>query len=401
MSAPWRARVRAFVALCASACTPPPATNGAAAPVSAAARANDAPISAAPSVSTASSATPAAPAGPVAVTITGVATRDPKGALEICAGESVRPCPGVRVRGELTSELVSTSGRPRVVRLSGTFDGEALSLTKAELVGEGQRTRTPRAHCDAPRRRGDPSTGRARADELERRYPERFAGLWWDRERSLYTVWLTGDVADVKRPAPAEGVCVVGGARFSARELSARFEQVQQVLAESGVSLIEGGSDVLDNRVHVRVESIDPAALSRVRAVGGDALELVGFIELSERPSSELPPPPPRGDLPLVTSPVRSSSAMMHALGHFAVRLDEAQRCVYLEAANGQRLLPLWPFGYAAFTEPLRIVDFDDREVAREGERIPFGGGHVPVPPALSERACGAASAWSGAPSGR
>ena len=91
---------------------------------------------------------------------------------------------------------------------------------------------------------------------------------------------------------------------------------------------------------------------------------------------------------------------MMQALGHFAVRLDEAARCVYLEAQhNGKRYLPYWPFGYAAFTSPLRIVDYDDQVVARDAEPIAFGGGHLPVPPSLAERACGAESAWSGAPS--
>ncbi|MET0413666.1 MAG: hypothetical protein ABW217_20320, partial [Polyangiaceae bacterium] len=247
----------------------------------------------------------------------------------------------------------------------------------------------------------DQSTGRARADELERRYPERFAGLWWDRERSLYTVWLTGDVADVERPSLRDGLCVVGGARFSARELDARLARVRSILSESGVLLVEGGSDVLANRVQLRVESIDRAALSRVRAAGGDAVELISFIELAERALAELPAPPARGDVPLITSPLRSSTAMMQALGHFAVRLDEARRCVYLEAQNGERLLPLWPFGYAAFTGPLRIVDYDDVEVAREGAAIAFGGGHVPLSPALAARACGAQSAWSGAPSRR
>lgn len=398
-----RAVCSALLATFAAGCTTPPAPSST---VTAPSSAVTAPNAAAPN-STATASSAAAPSAPaaapvaVAVTLTGLVTRAADGALEICAGESVRPCPGVRVRSELQPELVSTRERPLVVRLAGTYDGGELVLSKAELVGAPAR-RAPQVHCEAPlRSTREQSKGRARADELERRYPERFAGLWWDRERSLYTVWLTGDVADVERPALREGVCVVGGARFSARELSAAFERAQQVLGESGVLLVEGGTDVLTNRVQLRVEHIDRTTLSRVHAVAGDAAALVSFIELTERPLSELPPPPARGDVPLVTSPLRSSTAMMHALGHFAVRLDEARRCVYLEAQNGERLLPLWPFGYAALTGPLRIVDYDDVEVAREGAPTAFGGGHVPISPELRDYACGAESAWSGAPSGR
>jgi hypothetical protein len=181
----------------------------------------------------------------------------------------------------------------------------------------------------------------------------------------------------------------------------ARFEALRAALGDTSVLLVEGGPDVLQNRVRLRVENIDQRLLARLREVGGEALELVSFIELREHALAELPPPRARGDVPLVTSPLRSSTAMMHALGRFSVRLDQAQRCVFLEAENGRRYLPIWPFGYAAFTQPLRVVDFDDVEVAREGAAIPFGGGHVPVPAALSARACGAESAWSGAPSRR
>jgi hypothetical protein len=394
-----RAASSALLAASAAGCTTPPTpSNIAAAPSSAVTAPNATAASAAAASAAAASAPRTAPTA-VAVTITGVVTRSADGALEICPGESVRPCPGVRVRGELAPELVSTRERPLVVRLAGTYDGAELVLSKAELVGAPPR-RAPQVHCAAPlRSTREQSTGRASADELERRYPERFAGLWWDRARSLYTVWLTGDVADVERPALRDGVCVVGGASFSARELSASFERAQQALSDSGVLLVEGGSDVLTNRVQLRVEHIDRTTLSRVRAVAG--VELTSFIELTERPLADLPPAPARGDVPLVTSPMRSSTAMMHALGHFAVRLDEARRCVFLEADNGERYLPLWPFGYAAFTSPLRIVDFDDVEVAREGTPTAFGGGHLPLSPELRERACGAESAWSGAPSRR
>jgi hypothetical protein len=339
----------------------------------------------------------------VRVTVTGIVTRDRHGALEICAGEAVRRCPGIRLLGTLAPELVSTRQRPVVVRLTGPYDGATLAPSEALLVGAPVRSPKPTRHCPAPSRApaDAPSPAvSARAGALQERYADRLAGAWWDRERRLYTIWLTGDVNVLESAGARAGVCMLGGAPHSARELDARLAQIQSWLTQAGVDVIEAGVDVLENRVRVRVESIDPAQLARVHAIGGDAVGVVSFIELGERSLAELPRPPTRGDVPLITSPLRSSYASMHALGHFAVRLDEAARCVYLEAVHdGGRSLPLWPFGYAAFTAPLRIVDYDDVVVAREGEPLAFGGGSVPVPAALVDRACGAQSAWSGAPS--
>ncbi|MET0410597.1 MAG: hypothetical protein ABW217_04850, partial [Polyangiaceae bacterium] len=181
---------RVLLATLLGGCTTQPAANAPATPAPSSVVEAPAPSTVLPAPAP-SMATPPAAARPtaVAVTLTGLVTRAGDGALEICPGESVRACPGVRVRGELAPELISTRESPLVVRLAGTYDGAELVLSEAELVGAPRR-RAPRAQCDAPlRSTRDQSTGRARADELERRYPERFAGLWWDRERSLYTVW--------------------------------------------------------------------------------------------------------------------------------------------------------------------------------------------------------------------
>jgi hypothetical protein len=390
----------AALATLSGGCTPPPVAPPANAPPAA----NPSPPARPPANAVLPPAAPAPAPARVTVTITGVVARGPDGALEICPGEHLRPCAGVRVLGDVAPELLSNRQRSLVVRLGGTFDGADLALSSAALVGAPERIPAPQVQCAAPRPASpatdspSPAAGARRA-QLEQRYPARFAGIWWDRERGLYTAWFTGDASDLGEPALRDGVCLVGGARNSARELEARFEQVRRVLDEAGVQLVQGGLDVLRNRLTVHVENIDQARLARVNTAGAGALDVLSFIELADAPLEALPVPPPRGDVPLVTSPRRWDYVHMQALGHFELRLDEGAGCVYLvQPQNGERLLPIWPFGYAAYTNPLRIVDFDDVVVARAGAPEAFGGGHVPVPAALRERACGAEWAWSGAP---
>jgi hypothetical protein len=88
----------------------------------------------------------------------------------------------------------------------------------------------------------------------------------------------------------------------------------------------------------------------------------------------------------------------MHALGRFSVHYDADGRCVYLKDANGERLLPVWPFGYWATAKPFVVYDYDDQPVARPGEVIEFGGGNVDVQHVKAPSSCGAKTAWIGAP---
>jgi hypothetical protein len=395
-----RALGLALSAALAGGCTPPPSTAPAAASTPSTPETAGAPASPSPPAAPSPAPKPAR----VAVTITGVLSRGPDGLLEICPGESLRPCPGVRVVGELSPALVSSQEPALIVRLTGTYDGAELTVSGGTPVGPGRRSFTPPLECPTPRRKLPAvhmasTAADARRTELERRHPERFAGGWWDRQRGVYTLWFTGELNEAEEPRARDGVCVVGGARYSMRELRARWDQILPLLEELGVLLVGGGPDVSKNRVLVQVENIDQARLARVHAAGAGAVDVLSFIELAADPLEDLPSPPTRGDVPLITSPLRSSYVHMHALGRFDVRLDEAARCVYLQKTQpNERLLPLWPFGYAAYTGPLRIVDFDDVEVARTGEAVAFGGGYLPLPAALRDRACGAESAWSGAP---
>jgi hypothetical protein len=88
----------------------------------------------------------------------------------------------------------------------------------------------------------------------------------------------------------------------------------------------------------------------------------------------------------------------MNALGRFSVNYDAARRCVYLQGEGGERLLPVWPFGYWATANPLVIYDYEDQPVARPGQVVEFGGGGVDVQHVKAPSSCGAKTAWIGAP---
>ena len=86
--------------------------------------------------------------------------------------------------------------------------------------------------------------------------------------------------------------------------------------------------------------------------------------------------------------------------GSFVVRLDEAARCVYLENVNGERVMPIWPQGYAAYQSPFRVVDFDGALVSKTHDAQPFSGGLASFDnfEQATPNRCGASSAWIGAP---
>ena len=62
------------------------------------------------------------------------------------------------------------------------------------------------------------------------------------------------------------------------------------------------------------------------------------------------------------------------------------------DAGGGGRTAPVWPFGYTAASNPLRIYDQDGVLVAREGDVIQMGGGFVEY--VTDQELCGAAGAW-------
>jgi hypothetical protein len=292
--------------------------------------------------------------------------------------------------------------------MTGLYDGASLALE-----GPGERVPTKpepeyRNPCpqfqDAKRGVNASPELTALAEQIEREHPERHAGTFWDRTRQTMTVRLTGDTSELaarlKLGSRPERLCLAGGAAHALPEQLAALEKIVSRLAQLHAWFIEGGPDVLTNEFVLRIENVDRAILSEVRELAGPGARIESFIELLEGSLGEMPDPPPRGDIPLVTQSRRWSYGGMHARGTFRVRLDAAARCVYLENVNGERVMPIWPQGYAAYESPFRVVDFDGAVVSKTPDAQPFGGGHVPfdnfeqAPP---DR-CGASSAWIGAP---
>jgi hypothetical protein len=353
---------------------------------------------------------PRAPLGTVRVAITGVVARNPgqpREGLEICPAAYLRPCSGVQLVGELAPRFVSTAERVKVVRLWGFYDGARLELDgRAELVPRpaseaDYRNPCPQYQDELPGDENASTPLSGLAEYLVREHPQRHAATHWDRARQTLTLQFTGDVSALAAKVKAtrsDRLCLIGGARRSLDDLRRLRNAVMAVVDGRNGWLVGVDMDMLANSLDVRIENVDQALLAEVRNVAGSEARITSFIELLDGSIDELPQPPARGDIPLVTGPRRwDQGPWAGSLGIFVIRLDAAARCVYLETDDGERVLPIWPQGYAAYSEPFRVVDFDDRPVSKRPEPQPFGGAHMAVehlafPPA---NACGAKIAWS------
>jgi len=169
------------------------------------------------------------------------------------------------------------------------------------------------------------------------------------------------------------------------------------VLKDGGVVWSSSSLDVVKNRVVYDAEVLDAPTRAKLTQEVGEAVLVLAFIQLPEHAIHQLPVAPPRGDVALVTQTSRSAASMA-ALGRFSVNYDAAQRCVYLEGGSGERILPVWPFGYWATANPLVVYDYDDQPVAGPGKVVEFGGGGVDVVHVQAASSCGAKTAWIGAP---
>jgi len=338
------------------------------------------------------------------VTVTGVLERRGD-QVEICPGRSVGPCPGIRVEGKVEDAWLSERGKVSVWRLTGAYDGTTLVLdapAQATTLANQPDYRNSCPELQKHTRGGNPDLRLFEiVQAFVREHTERVAGEWWDRERQTMVIWVTGDPADLRRRlaerAPGVRVCVQGQARFSQAELERARAQADRVLAERGIALSSSAGDVVLNRVVYEVEVVDARTLAQLARDAGDAIAVVAFIELLEQPLERIPVAPARGDVALVTEKTRGGGGMS-ALGRFTVHYDPERRCVYFESEPGERLLPVWPYGFWATANPLRIFDYDDNLVGRAGEAIELGGGQVEIEHLRTENACGAKLAWIGRP---
>ena len=346
---------------------------------------------------------PAAPSQEtLPVSVTGVLMRRGAG-VEICPGDSYRACAGIEVVGQVPEAWLSTPERVTVWQVSGRFDGSKLSPTGAEpstLSGTpSYRNACPEFQESMPGQNPDDRLSAQVATVLDDKALQ-LSGHWWDRVRQTMVIAVKGDAAEltkrVRARFPKARICVQQ-ARFSERELEQARARADRILKEGGVTWSSSSLDVVRNRVVYDAEVLDAPTLRRLSEEVGDAVLVLAFIQLREHALDRLPPAPQRGDVPLVTRPARSGASMA-ALGRFSVHYDAALRCVYLKDASGERVLPIWPFGYWATANPLVVYDYDDQPVASGGQHIEFGGGGVDVQHVKAPNACGAKHAWIGAP---
>lgn len=342
--------------------------------------------------------------GSVPIVATGVLTRDGEG-VEICSGEAASLCAGLRVVGPVEEVWLSTPDKSSVWQIPGDYDGLTLTINgaaKPTSIGVAVDYRNPCPEFQRPAPGINPDERlSAKAEALVAEYAHRLAGKWWDRERQTMVVWVTGDAAELQQAArslaPKERICVAGNARFSERALEAARARADQMLAKSGTQGSWSSLNVVKNHVEYRVEALDAPTAEQLARDVGEAVRVVAFIQLLQHRLAELPVPAARGDIQLVKAQTRSQSHM-NALGRFFVHYDSALRCVYLQGGDGERLLPVWPFGYWASSSPLQVFDYDDKLVATPGTLVEFGGGTVEAKHVRAKNSCGATEAWMGEP---
>lgn len=292
---------------------------------------------------------PNARADSVRVTLRGFAIQktktDGSTVLELCPGTHFDAgCAGVRLLGEFPEGSISSAEWVAPMRVKGKYDGSAI-----------------------------------RIEETARDVPSVKAGK-------------TGQL----KPADVNDLNTLV------------FERVRA----AGAELLETSYNERTKQLEVKLEALDGALRRSIEEAASSkwsaaSVKLSAFITLEDETLGELPFPPVRGDFPLWTGKVRSPQAMHQALGHFVLRVDRAQSCVYLQGEDpaSARVLPSLPFGYAVFDDPLRLVDVEDRIVAREGELVPWGGSGAEltdkslVPDSVPR--CGATRFWHGVPQGK
>jgi hypothetical protein len=303
-------------------------------------------------------------------------------------------------------ELIASEGNPIVIQVTGAYDGRRLVPESPPTAVEYP----PLAESDfaslCPDLRGSPSLNSpddltADIGNYVSSQPD-YAETWWDSESSVLTVWFKGDdvaahKAAIEALADGEPVCVAGGARFSQAELLAASELINQFRDSRGEPLNTPGYGVggLDNRIDLAIDELDVPTRAALNDLVGERVVLYPFIELLDETLAALPKPVPAvpGDVEILTSRIRAGGGM-DALGSFTLNYDPDMNCVYFsESGSTGRIVPVWPFGYSATSDPMTLYDYDGDVVAGAGEQLELGGGNVGTELADGNN-CGADSVW-------
>lgn len=344
----------------------------------------------------------------MAVIVTATPVEQPDGSIELCPAGINGPCPGILLDGELDPSLISSAEQFVAIEVQGVYDGRRLTPTAEPVVADYPTFEEPEFSSLCPELRGsstlNPSDALTSALAEYTATRDDFAGMWWDQEISVMTVWFVGDDVSDHQAAIAglsndEPVCVLGGARFSEAELIEATESIQGLTDSRGRPLVTAGYgiDTIRNQIPLSVEELDTATRTALIEAVGDRVVIYPFLEMTEHTLADLPTPVPAvaGDVEILTSSLRSGGGM-DALGTFEMAYDPDLNCVYFPGSEGGpegRTVPMWPFGYSATSDPLTLYDYDGNVFAVEGDTLELGGGNVPADMVEGER-CGAENAW-------
>lgn len=364
-----------------------------------------APTSSSGTTTTSTSQPAAPPDGAVLITAFGIVQPRDDGTLEICPAPSDE-CAGIAIDGDIAPPDTD----PPAMRLTGWYDGATLTVATSEVpdlsVLMDRDFTTP---CEDLR--GSGSVGNPPPDSEDAVWtyletiPDRYAGRWWDAANGVMTVWLTGDdVADHRaalESASGDGrVCVIGGANHTEAALIEIQQRLFDVIDVEATAASSSSLDTLGNRIEVTLEYLDAPTRARIADEFGDSVVFIAFIEVLEGTIADLPDQVAArpGNVDLLTKSTRAGGGM-EALGTFEVRFDAELRCVYFadggdDTGGNGRTAPIWPFGYTATSDPLQIFDQDGRLVAREGDVIQMGGGHIGPPGDTRPENCAATDVW-------
>ncbi|HKZ30597.1 MAG TPA: hypothetical protein VJ482_13320 [Acidimicrobiia bacterium] len=343
------------------------------------------------------------PEGAVLVVITGVIEPRADGVLKICPGQG-DSCAGI----VLTGTVAVPDPEPPVLRVTGWYDGSELLVIASETPDPSTFTdpdfSTPCEGLRGPASVNPPDESVGSIVAYTATIPDRFAGMWWDRASAVMTVRLTGDDIENHRRALEDAagedmaVCVSGGADYSETALIDIQRRVFDLIDREATAMWASSVGALTNRVEVMVEYLDGATRALVEGEFGDAVVFEAFVEVLEGTIADLPAQEPAhpGDVKLLTQSNRAGGGMQ-ALGTFEVAFDQDLDCVFFpgdeSSPDGRgRVVPVWPFGYTAESNPLRIYDQDGELVAEEGDVIQMGGGFVEH--VTENELCGAGGAW-------
>jgi hypothetical protein len=87
---------------------------------------------------------------------------------------------------------------------------------------------------------------------------------------------------------------------------------------------------------------------------------------------------PKLGDLAVATTAPDSPGMDALGTGTLGGKTDRGVGCFWLASSGGSRTALVWPFGFTAQTDPLRLLGGDGQVVAQSGDRVELGGGSFP-----------------------